>query len=197
MSRYLSEDRVNHLHGVAREYVIGYRNRKRKPNPEPMMYVNAIELACILDELKQRRRTDGKNGAGKLSHLTKVLMGMEVGASVEMEPMAQSRLTTLRNTARKHMGKPDARWHGETLPNGLTKVTRMMDGSRHIFGKPRNPAIDQLAAMTVGQTIIITCLPGKMYNDIKVKARLLMDFAEANWKCENLANGSIKATRTR
>ena len=196
MSRRISDERLAELHGLIKLQVKPrVKNNSKKETPtKAMVYVDGQELCCLLDELRQRRNRPKE---ANISRYTQLLMDMEVGDSFEVEPMTQSRLSTLRRTARKRMGVADARWHAETQPNGLVLITRMPDGSDHIFGKPKNPAVIILASMMVGEIVILHCLKGKIYHSLKMQARKQMDYADAHWRFENLANGSVRAERIR
>lgn len=195
MARSISDERLEILH----EQFSG-ELRRRKDQEGPIYVEMTIDVRAVsnaLFELKQRRKEAGAKGANKLSHITVALMSLKVGESFECAPITNSALTTLRNTARKKLGIPDARWHKETLEDGICKITRMPDGTPHLYGKSKNPAIDVMANMAVGETVILKTIIGKMHNQIKVLARKKMDYAEANWKCENLANGDVRCTRIR
>ena len=145
-----------------------------------------------------RRATTGRvrNSAFEMGHTTRVLMAMQVGESVEIEPITNGALTSARRTARKHMGNADAVWHAQTLDNGLIRLTRQPDGTpRH--AKYHNPAVYKLAAMEVGQVETVTTLKGKIHNAIKIHARKIMDNSEAQWRCTNLASGAVRCERVR
>lgn len=146
---------------------------------------------CVLDELRQRRE---RPKTAKLSRYTQILMQMEVGAQVEFEPMQQSRLTTLRTTARKHMGVPDAKWRGEVQANGLILVTRLPNGAEAVPGKPPHPAAGEMAKMAVGEEKVIA-MPKTGFYHMKPRARKMLDIAEANWRSTALANGKFRVKR--
>lgn len=197
----LSDQRLQELHELMRFQVRGSvsnnarRAKQGKPPRAVMVYIDGQEVLYILDELRQRRGT--RKGQTGPSQRTQILMDMAVGDVVFFEPITQGALTTLRRTARKRMENPDARWHGETQNDGRVKITRMKDGSDHIFGLPRNPDIELMALMKVDDVLILKNVKGKMYNGMKVQARRIMENSEANWKCENLANGLVRARRIR
>lgn len=160
--------------------------------------IEGHDLIALLDELRQRRKSTGRTGTAQLElgHITKVLMAMKVWEKVEIEPITKGALTNCRTSARKHMQAPDAVWHSQTLDNGLVLVTRMPNGSP-IHAKYHNRATYELAAMKAGDVILLTSLKGKMHNGIKIHARKIMDNSEAQWRCENMASGNVRATRTR
>lgn len=151
--------------------------------------VPAREFACILDELRQRRN---KPKAAKHGPNTLAMMGMKVGDTIILPPTAQSALTTSRQSARKALGIPDARWHCVEQPGGHILCERRPDGSPHQYGHPRNPAIAEMVKMEVGDTIVIK---GNMYARLRIMARQEMGSPAAKWRSENLANGSTRLKR--
>lgn len=185
MSRTIPDERLETLTLLAS----GYRKREGQAR---WMTIDSRELACIVDELRRRRQSAGRKGAFKYGKTTQLLMSMQVGDVISLPPTTQGALTTARATARKALGAPDARWHCEQQPDGTVRCERRPDGSDHIYGKPRNPAIAVLASMEVGQTVVIA---GKMYNALRVQARKEMGLSTANWRSENLANGSVRVKR--
>jgi hypothetical protein len=160
----------------------------------PMFMAN--ELSAILDELRMRRNLKSRMGQHhwQMSPVTKQLIKMDVWDVIEVGPMTVGALTTCRQTARRHMNNPKAVWHSKTLKNGNRWIERVPDGSP-IHADWTNPAVRQLADMEVGDRAVIKTLKGKMYNGIKVQARLLMGKPDANWWCENLADGSVRVRR--
>lgn len=122
-------------------------------------------------------------------------MDLEVGQSVTFAPITRSALTTARATARRNMDAPDARWKSETQADGRVVVTRLPDGAEYHYGKPRNPAVAQLASMRVGQTTTVTTVKGHLPAPIKQQARKAMDAENAQWKTERLANGHLRVQR--
>lgn len=197
MSRKISDSDLETLHvrtqGEVRHVVTnnGRLAAKGLPPKRAMIYVDGQTLLYVLDELRQRRN---KPKQAKLGANTLALMAMAVGDVIELDPVTQSSLTTSRQSARKQLGIPDARWHAETLASGKVRVERMPDGSPHIFGRTRNPVIDQMAALHVGRSLKFK---GPMYAALKIKAREKMKNPEANWRCENLVNGKVRVTRTK
>jgi hypothetical protein len=202
VSKHISDERLEILFRTVngefrRESKNDSRRLARGNSTGPIwVTVDARVLSPLLDEIR-RRRSKGAHGAFPIGNTAKVLMAMKVGETIDYPPVTQGALYSARTTARKHLGIPDARWHAETQPDGLTKITRLPDGAAQIYGKPRNPAIKEIANMRVGETKVLTTLPRKIYHGIIVQARLMMDNAEAKWRFTNLANGHVKAERVR
>lgn len=173
---------------------ISRKVRVRKDYPNVPLYgeVNIREYAYILNELIVRRGTIRKTNR---SPITNALIGMKVGDSIIVPEMAQSTLTTLRKTARKVLGIDDARWHGEATLSGKMKITRMADGSPHLFGKAKSPAVSILANMRIGEIVTIL-LPGSFHNGIKVNARKQRGDPTMKWRATALVNGKHRVERT-
>lgn len=169
----------------------------RHPNGRWEVLVEAHDLIALLDELRMRRKSRTRAGGQfKMSPVTRKLIAMKVGDVIEVPPMTQGALTTCRQTARAHLNKPEAVWRGTTLETGHIRIERVADGSP-LHRDYRNPAVIELASLEVAGVVILKTLRGKMHNAIKVQARKLMDNPTANWRCENLANGDVRARRTR
>lgn len=186
MSRRISDDRLEAL-------TLLLRYKKDAVGVERLFQIDCRELSCIVDELRRRRQRGGQKGAFQYGETTKALMAMKVGDVIMLPPTTQSALTTCRKTARKALDAPEARWHCQEQPDGQVRVERMEDGSQHLFGRPRNPAIAAMANMRVGETITIK---GMMYNALRIRARSDLRNPNAKWKSETLANGSTRVTRT-
>lgn len=198
MSRRIPDDQleVMHLHVSHHLKKVTSNDHKRLRRGPVYVEVDARVLSPLLDELKKRRAGPGRKGSFELGKTTKVLMSLKVGESVEIEPVIPSTLATSRRTARKYLGIDDAVWQAKTQDNGLLLITRMPDGSNP-HADYSNPAVQQMAAMKVGETVILTTLKSKIHNGIKIHAKKLMDNAEAKWQCENLANGNVRCRRIR
>jgi hypothetical protein len=191
MSRRVSDDRLGAIH-LQLSDAIRKRPGKVWLSLDGKSVVEGHDLIALLDELRRRRQQAGRKGAFKYGKVTQALMAMKVGDVIILPPTTQSALTTSRATARKALGIPDARWHCEAQPGGHVRCERRPDGSDHIYGRPRNPAIAALAAMRVGEKIVFD---GKMYAALKIQARKEMGSPAAQWRSENLANGKTRATR--
>ena len=154
---------------------------------------SATDLSALLDELRKRR--DNTGSRGRIGQVAALLMGMKVGDTEILAPTTPGNLSSARKTARRRLGVAGV-WHAHTESTGWITVTRQPDGSpRHAHYS--NPAVQALAATRVGETIILTTLRSKMHNGIKVRARAVMNNPYANWRCENRANGNVRATRIR
>jgi hypothetical protein len=202
MSRHISDEQLEIIHTA----VTGLTRKVQEPVPgfgimpwgehRNIIGVDLRDVACALDELKQRRRRNGKFGGTRIGPVTSTLIRMKIGESVLLRPMTSGALTTARKTARKHMDDPSAVWHSVTLPSGMRKVTRMPPGTP-VHADYSNPAVYVLAGLKVGDMAVLTTLKGKMHAEIKTHARQVMNLPEANWKCENLANGTVRCRRTK
>ena len=162
---------------------------KNRTGSARYLMVDSRELACIVDEVRKRR------DQGKKSHLgsnTRAMIAMKVGDTIILPPTAQSALTTSRQSARKALGIPDARWHCSEQEGGHILCERRPDGSPHQYGHPRNPAIAEMIKMKVGDTIVIE---GNMYARLRIIARQEMSSPAAKWRSENLANRSTRLKR--
>ena len=186
MSRRITDERLEVL-------TLLLRGKKDAEGMDRWFNIDCRELSCIVDELRRRRQGNGQKGSFQYGETTKALIAMQVGDVITLPPTTQSALTTSRGTARKALDIPDARWHCETQADGTVRVERMPDGSAHIYGRPRNPAIATMAQMRVGQSVVIK---GEMYNALRVRARIEMENLKAQWKSQRLANGSTRVTRT-
>lgn len=193
--RRVSEERLKELHEIVRLQVrprVSNNSRKEKPT-KVMVYIDGQELSKILFELKERRR---KAGGPQLGFNTKRFIEMKIGEVIEMPPMTQGTISNIRKTARNHLNDPKAQWHTRTMDNGNIRVERVPNGTRPVYGRQRNPAVSQLALMLIGETTILASVnKNKMYNGLKVQARIEMDYPRANWRCENLANGNLRVKR--
>jgi hypothetical protein len=198
VSRRVSDNRLDELHAL---FSNGLRKEQKwigvmRPigGFEPLVQAN--DISALLDELRMRRSAKSRVGKSqwKISPVTKKLIKMEVWDVIEVGPMTSGALTTCRQTARRHMGNVDAVWHSKTLKSGKRWIERVPDGSP-IHADWANPAVRQLADLEVGEKAILRSLKGKMHNGIKVQARLLMGKPDANWWCENLADGSVRVRR--
>lgn len=194
MSRRVPDDRLELIHmQVAGE--LRRVSKNEAPGTPVWVTVNARDVAPLLDELR-RRRQGGAKGGFKESPKTRQLMAMAVGDVVEFPPMTQGALTTLRTTARKKLENPDARWHGETLPSGYIRVTRLEDGAER--PEKRSPAVELIAAMNLNGRISIPKdqVPASgLHAGIKAQARRLMKYPPANWRSERLKNGNLRVRR--
>lgn len=204
MSARLSDEHLEVLHiqlssAVRRRR--GYKEADITLDVDGQCLVKVSEIARALDELRCRRastkRTAGQYQVGPLAQM---LMDMKVGDSVVVKPMARSRLTSARLTARKKLENKGGVWRSERRQSdGMMIITRMPDGiSPH---QPRtNPGVIELAKMSVGQTKIISFKTGTkdgyLTNGMKIRARELMNNLTANWKTERLANGKLRCKRT-
>lgn len=206
MSRYVSDERLEILHlqisGIVRRRC---KSRKSKIFLElagdPI--VEAHDISCLLDELRCRRGTAKRTANGtsqfQLGTTSKMLAQMKVGEQIEVMPMARSKLTSARATARKILDIPLAVWRCETLPNGKMLITRHPDGSSP--HEPRtNHIVLGLTKMRIGE--VRTFRPkkgmskkGHMTHGMKIRARKLMNDLTANWKTERLINGDIRCKR--
>ena len=200
MSRRISDEALETLHlkaaGEARHASNKRSQAKRRGLPKPgkaLVYVDANDLACILDELR-KRRSQSKRSTLPTSELTRKLIKMNVGDTIIVEAVTNSKLTTNRATARKALDNPNARWRAESLPDGKTKITRRPDGTKHIYGLPRNPIIGKLAAMNIGQRMTVEGIE-RLTNAWKILAREEMEKPRAQWKTQRLANGKLKIWR--
>lgn len=199
MSRHISDERLDIIHAQLSGEI---RRRIDKPwiyvesKQKYIPIIQGHDLICLLDELRMRRSVHSRTGHSqfKLGKTAKILIAMKVGETVELEPITKGALTTARTTARKHLGVPDAAWWSRTTSDGLVAVTRAPDGSPP-HAKYHNAAVYELAVMKVDETRILTTLVGKMHNAIKIHARRIMDNSEANWQCQNLANGDVRCKR--
>lgn len=203
MSRHVSDERLDVIHaqlsGAIRQVPDAWIHiqGERYGSDGYLPIVPGHDLICLLDELRMRRQVNTRApGQFPLGKTARLLMSLQVGQSVDMEPITKGALTTARVTARKRLGTPDAVWWSQTQPDGLVRVTRAPDGSAP-HAKYHNPAVYELAAMQVGETRILRTLKGKMHNNIKIHARLIMDNAQAAWRCWNLVNGDVRCERTR
>lgn len=191
MSRRISDDKLASLHLRLSGDI------RKKPGAQWVevdgLLVEGHDLICILDELRRRRQQDGRKGSFNRSPTTRALMAMAVGDVITLPPITNGALTTNRATARKAMNAPDARWHAMTQPDGTVRVERRPDGSPHEYGLPRNPVIDQLAAMNVNGRLVIDIA---LTNKFKVLARQKLDNPKAQWRSEKLANGKVRVIRT-
>lgn len=191
MSRHVPDDRLDiiftQVQGAFRR---GSSNDKRTfarvGYLTPIMVeVDARFLSPLLDELRSRRRQMGAHpsGTSNISNTTRVLMALQVGESVEVEPITHMALTSLRRTARKRMDNEYAVWHRRTLESGLVQITRMPDGTP-AAAKYSHPIIALLAAMRVGQTFDYT-VPKEakraFHDDQLNSARKLILQPEARW----------------
>lgn len=186
MSRRISDDRLEAL-------TLQLRMKKDAVGVDRWFSIDCRELSCIVDELRRRRQKGGQKGAFQYGKTTKALIAMQVGDVISLPPTTQSALTTSRTTARKALNAPEARWNCREQADGTVRVERMPDGSAHLFGRPRNPAIAVMAQMRVGECVVIK---GEMYNALRVRARVDMENPLARWRSERLANGSTRVTRT-
>lgn len=170
-------------------------NDNRKSTIEPIwVTVDARIVSPLLDELRKRRRHHFKKG-GNISPISKAMAEMRVGGVLMIDPVSHGAMTTYRKTARNIMDNPQAAWHTKAMPDGKIRIKRMADGTNP-HADYSNPVIGVLSRMEVGDVVRIEMV-GKMYSTIKVRARQKMGNAEAQWRCENLANGSIRVTRKR
>lgn len=192
MSRRVPDDRLDAVHLVATSAM------RKRPRGEYLEFrgkavIEAHDFICILDELRQRRSSPHKKGKLEIGATTKALMAMVVGDKITLPPTTIGALTSARSTARKRLEQPDAVWQAFTLADGQVEIERMPNGSPKHYGKPKNPVIPQMAAMYIGQTMIIK---KPLHNAMKQQARKIMDRVGAQWRSENLANGRIRVTRT-
>jgi hypothetical protein len=171
------------------------RNRTAgRPQEVIWVTVDAAKLSPLLDELIKRR--PNPESAKRLGLTTKTLMRMEVGEVLDFPPISQVALSTARKTAKKHMGNPDAYWHGVTQPNGFVQVTRMPDGTPKMHGLPKSPIIAKLAAMNKNGRIVVPASEApRLPQRVKAQARAALDFAGADWRREPLANGDVRIVR--
>lgn len=200
MSRRVPDDRLELMHmRVAGDLRRVAKNDKPGAIKSPVwVTVDARELSPLLDELRRRRQAPGQHGGFKESETTRKLMAMAVGDVIELPPITQGALTTLRTTARKRLDNPDARWHATTLPTGYVRVERRPDGSPHEYGKPKSPAVAILAAMNLNARV--TLKPGEfpasgLHVGLKAQARKAMGYPRANWRAEKLKNGGLRVRR--
>lgn len=194
MSRHVPDERL----GAIQEHLIrAIRNHRDQQwvSVNEVVLCRGEDLSSLLDELRRRRQSNGQKGSFKLGPTAKLLINMKVGETVEIPPVTEGALTTARKTARRVMNNPEAVWHSYVQPNGLQRVTRAPDGSP-AYQRNHNPAVAQMAAMRIGQTITLTTVKGRMYTGLKALARRKLDKADAQWACVNLANGDIRCTRT-
>lgn len=182
MSRRVADDRLEALQ-------IQLRAKKNHTGVNRWFSIDCRELSCIIDEIRQRRERPKQARYGKN---TLAMMAMQVGDVIILPPTAQSALTTSRESARKALNAPDARWHCEEQPGGHIRCERRPDGSPHQYGRARNPAIAEMAKMQVGDSIVIK---GKMYARLRIMARQEMGSPAAKWRSESLANGSTRLKR--
>lgn len=193
MSRRVSDDRLGAIHLRLTDAI------RQREGPQWLEYrgasvVEGHDLIALLDELRQRRRrgTDPDSGAFPIGETTAKLIAMNVGDVITLPATTNGALTNARKTARKHLNAPDARWHAMAQPDGTVRVERRPDGSAHEFGLPRNPIVDQLAAMNVNGRITVTT---RLTNNFKILARRKMNQPEAQWRTEALANGKFRVRR--
>lgn len=189
MSRRIADDALEALHERIRAEV-------KHKEPPHWVSVPGRDLMCILDELRRRRALAGRKGGFKLSHTTRTLLDMEVGEIRVLPPTTIGAITTARKTARKHLENPEAVWAAQTLESGKVRIERMPDGSEKHFGKPKNPAVKQLAALAVGERVVIE---GGLYSSLKQQARRAMGECGhgADWRSETLTTGRARVTRTK
>lgn len=196
MSRHVPDERLEIIFTqVQGEFRRGASNDQRtlarQGYIDPIMVlVDARHLSPLLDELRQRRRQTGAHPSGNMniSNTTRVLMLMQVGESVEVEPITHMALTSLRRTARKRMDNEYAVWHRVTLPSGLVQITRMPDGTPQA-AKYAHPIIALLAAMRVGQTFDFTVPESakRAFHDKQAdNARKLMLQPHARWSTRRI-----------
>lgn len=189
MSRRISDNRLELIH-----IQLALRVKTNKDLKGAIMNeVDVREYACIVEELRRRRRS---LGAIKYGELTLKLAAMAVGDKIVIPPRSQSSITTCRKSARGKLKISDARWHCTTLPSGEIEIERRPDGEPHIFGKPPNPLIAQLAGMNLNGRLKIEC-PKSYYHKVKVLARQKAGNPRMNWRATNFSNGTLRIIRTR
>jgi hypothetical protein len=193
VSRHVSDDRLGAIH-LKLTYAIRKKAQKQYLMLNDQVVVEGRDMIALLDELRRRRQDNGKMGAFPLGKTAVTLMSMKVGESVELDPVTPGSLSCARNTARKKMGVANAVWRSKTQANGKVRVMRMPDGSP-VHDDIPHPVVAKMAAMKIGEVVTIKELPGKMHNGVKVNARRIMGKADANWRCQNLANGHIRCVR--
>lgn len=182
MSRRIPDNRLTLLHLQLSRRVLMDKDLKGPIYDE----VDVREYACIVEELRRNRGTLGTPIYGEL---TKALAAMKVGDKIRIPPRTQSSITTCRKSARSLMGIPDARWHAQQTGGGFIDIERMPDGSSHLFGKPPNPLVDQLAAMNINGRLKTTCTRNYFHNQAKVLARKKMNKPFAKWSAKTLTTG--------
>jgi hypothetical protein len=189
----ISDERLKILH----EQVAGVARQYKNDNDPVWVSLNAKEIAAILNEVR-RRRNFGHGGTKRISHVTEALMALQIYESFETEPMAQSSLATLKRTARKKLDNELARWHSETMPSGLLKITRVPDGSPAMYNRERNPLIDILGRMHLNQVIVIKKKSDRTVSEsLKQQTRRKYENPAMNWLCRSLNNGKIRVRRIR
>lgn len=193
MSRKISDDRLGAVHARLSAAI------RKRPVGEWLQYrgeaiIEGHDLIALLDELRQRRKRAGENGAFKHGKTTRVLLAMGVGDTAILPPTSIGAITSARKSARKALDNPDAVWACQTLDDGTVKVTRQPDGSDRHYGKPKNPAVAILAGMHLNQVVVIE---GTLYAALKQQARKAMGEAGigANWKTETLTTGRTRVRR--
>lgn len=189
MSRTISDDRLGAMHATL-SGAIRKRSGQQWLEYNGTAIIEGHDLICLMDELVKRRNIHMRKGP-RYGKITLAMAAMQVGDVIILPPTPQSSLTTSRASARKKMGVPDARWHCEDQ-NGHVRCERRPDGSDHIFGRGRNPAIAVMAAMPIGTSVVIE---GKMYAGIRQQARQESGSPAAKWASTNLANGKTKVKR--
>lgn len=193
MSRRVPNDRLEIIHRS-----LSARVRKRGKlwiDLEGSPVMEAHDLICLFDEIRQRRKFGRRTrNTFKRHAITVRLTRMIVGDSFVIEKVSQHRMTTYRSSARKILMNPDAVWRTTSLDGGMMKVERVPNGSSP-HRDYSNPAAEILSRLNVGDKAILTTLKGKMHDQLKIKARQLAGDLTMNWRCENLANGNVRATR--
>jgi hypothetical protein len=164
-----------------------------------MVLVDARYLSPLLDELRQRRRQSGKHPSGNanVSNTTNVLMLLQVGESVEVEPISHGALTSLRRTARKRMNNEYAVWHRTTLPSGLVQITRMPDGTP-AAAKYAHPIIGLLAGIRLNHYMDIDVPKDakRAFHDAQAhSARKLILQPHARWSARRISPTKFRVRR--
>lgn len=189
MSRRIGDDALEALH-------LRIRAEVKRKEPPHWVSVPGRDLMCIIDELRRRRTSDGRSGAFKLSPTTRTLLMMKEGDVCFLPPTTIGAITSARKTARKHLDNPNAVWACQTLESGNVRVERMPDGSEKHYGLPKNPAIEQIAPLLPGESVVIQ---GSLYAALKQQVRKKMGVAglHAQWISRTLTKGRTKVTRTK
>lgn len=205
MSRHVPDERLEIIFTqVQGEFRRGASNDQRtlarQGYIDPIMVlVDARFLSPLLDELRQRRRQSGKHPSGNanVSNTTNVLMLLQIGESVEVEPISHGALTSLRRTARKRLDNEYAVWHRVTLESGLVQITRMPDGTP-AAAKYAHPIIAFLAAIKVGHHMDVTVPKEakRAFHDAQAhSARKLILQPHAKWSARRISSTMFRIRR--
>lgn len=186
MSRRVSDDKLEALH----LRLISERKQAEGRGETYWATVLGHDLACIIDELRQRRQKPGKAVYGPA---TLALAAMDVGDVITLPSSSLDTITNARDKARKLLAVPSAVWAARRQPDRTWHVERRQDGSpRANCQHPKNPQVHQLAAMKIGNEVT---LDKALAHLTKVQARQRMGLPEAQWKTRKLNSGRYKVRR--